>query len=106
MQYPYNKQEYCINSSPGLQELTLSANAGISPNAWTRLFVAVSANSRLRVLNIDYNRIGDYGAGCLAVMLAANKTLETLDLEGTGISDFGGQVMGLVGCVAARMYYW
>ena len=46
----------------------------------------------MRILNLDYNTIGDYGAGCLAVTLASNNNLETLDLEGTGISEFGAQV--------------
>ena len=76
----------------GLVELTLSANPGISTQGWTRFFIGLAASSTLRTLNLDYNTIGDFGAGCLAVTLASNNSLETLDLEGTGITEFGAQV--------------
>lgn len=76
----------------GLHELTLSANPGISTKGWTKFFISMSASCCLKTLNLDYNTIGDYGAGCLAVVLASNNTIEVLDLEGTGISEFGAQV--------------
>ena len=76
----------------GLKELTLSANPAITSKGWSHLFMGIAANSTLKVLNLDYNNISDYGAGCLAVALASNHTLDVLDLEGCGINEFGGQV--------------
>lgn len=81
-----------IDCFPGLKELTLTANNDISAEGWTHLFTAISACSSLRTLNIDYNNIGDYGVGCLAVVLASNHSLQLVDLEGCGITDFGGKV--------------
>ncbi|KAL3050783.1 hypothetical protein OYC64_012747 [Pagothenia borchgrevinki] len=76
----------------GLRELTLSANPGISSRGWARLSVAVSHSSQLRVLNLDYNPLGDQIAGMLAVSVASSRTLEVLDLEGTGLSNQSAQV--------------
>lgn len=50
-------------SSPGLKELTLSANPGITSKGWGRLAIAVAHSSQLRVLNLDYNPLGKLGAG-------------------------------------------
>ena len=77
----------------GLHDLTLSANPGISSQGWAQFFISLAAGCSLRSLHIDYNQIGDYGAGCLAVALATVKTLEMIDLEGCGITDHGGQVL-------------
>ena len=76
----------------GLLELTLSANQNISPQGWTQLAIAIAANSQLHNLYLDYNRIGDYGAGVLSVALAASPTLERIDLEGCGIGEKGGEI--------------
>ncbi|XP_034721694.1 leucine-rich repeat-containing protein 73 [Etheostoma cragini] len=79
-------------SSAGLRELTLSANPGISSSGWARLAVAVAHSSQLRVLNLDYNLLGDQIAGMLAVAVASSRTLEVLDLEGTGLTNQSAQV--------------
>ncbi|XP_053189463.1 leucine-rich repeat-containing protein 73 [Scomber japonicus] len=76
----------------GLRELTLSANPGISSKGWARLTIAVAHSSQLRVLNLDYNPLGDRIAGMLAVAVASSRTLEALDLEGTGLTNQSAQV--------------
>ncbi|XP_035800885.1 leucine-rich repeat-containing protein 73 isoform X2 [Amphiprion ocellaris] len=76
----------------GLRELTLSANPGISSKGWARLSIAVAHSSQLRVLNLDYNQLGDQIAGMLAVAVASSRTLEVLDLEGTGLTNHSAQV--------------
>ncbi|XP_030012061.1 leucine-rich repeat-containing protein 73 [Sphaeramia orbicularis] len=76
----------------GLRELTLSANPGISSKGWARLSIAVAHSSQLRVLNLDYNPLGDQIAGMLAVAVASSRTLEVLDLEGTGLTNQAAQV--------------
>ncbi|XP_070772595.1 leucine-rich repeat-containing protein 73 [Enoplosus armatus] len=76
----------------GLRELTLSANPGISSKGWARLAIAVAHSSQLRVLNLDYNLLGDQIAGMLAVAVASSRTLEVLDLEGTGLTNQSAQV--------------
>uniref|UniRef100_A0A673MV94 Leucine rich repeat containing 73 n=1 Tax=Sinocyclocheilus rhinocerous TaxID=307959 RepID=A0A673MV94_9TELE len=43
----------------GLKELTLSANPAVSTQGWARLAIAVAHSSQLRVLNLDYNPLGD-----------------------------------------------
>ncbi|TNM99377.1 hypothetical protein fugu_012410 [Takifugu bimaculatus] len=75
-----------------LRELTLSANPGISSKGWARLAIAVAHSSQLRVLNLDYNPLGDQIAGMLAVAVASSRTLEVLDLEGTGLTNQSAQV--------------
>lgn len=76
-----------------IQDLTLSANHKITAYGWTQLAMAVAANSKVRGLYLDYNYIGDYGAGILSVAMAANKYIERLDLEGTGITDKGARLL-------------
>ncbi|XP_061601371.1 leucine-rich repeat-containing protein 73 isoform X2 [Cololabis saira] len=76
----------------GLRELTLSANPGISSKGWARLSIAVAHSSQLRVLNLDYNPLGDPIAGMLSVAVASSRTLEVLDLEGTGLTNQSAQV--------------
>ncbi|XP_038072834.1 leucine-rich repeat-containing protein 73-like [Patiria miniata] len=78
---------------PGLKELTLSANPAVTPMGWAYLAVAISSDSCLRVLNVDYNRLGDTGVSMLAVSAASCKTLEVLDLESVGASDQGAKVL-------------
>ncbi|XP_060781542.1 leucine-rich repeat-containing protein 73 isoform X1 [Neoarius graeffei] len=76
----------------GLRELTLSANPAITTKGWARLAIAVAHSSQLRVLNLDYNPLGDQIAGMLAVAVASSRTLEVLDLEGTGLTNQSAQV--------------
>ncbi|MEQ2163713.1 hypothetical protein GOODEAATRI_033134, partial [Goodea atripinnis] len=70
-----------------LRELTLSANPRISSKGWARFAIAVAHSSQLRVLNLDYNPLGDQIAAMLAVAVASSRTLEVLDLEGTGLTN-------------------
>lgn len=49
-------------SPPGLKELTLSANPGVTSKGWGRLAIAVAHSSQLRVLNLDYNPLGKLGS--------------------------------------------
>ncbi|XP_068590606.1 leucine-rich repeat-containing protein 73 isoform X3 [Cebidichthys violaceus] len=82
----------------GLRELTLSANPGISSKGWARLAIAVAHSSQIRVLNLDYNPLGDQTAGMLAVAVASSRTLEVLDLEGTGLTNQSAQVIIISMC--------
>nr|XP_014347924.1 PREDICTED: leucine-rich repeat-containing protein 73 [Latimeria chalumnae] len=77
----------------GLKELTLSANPAVTSKGWARLAIAVAHSSQLRVLNLDYNPLGDHIAGMLAVAVASSRTLEVLDLEGTGLTNQSAQVL-------------
>ncbi|NXE73096.1 LRC73 protein, partial [Cochlearius cochlearius] len=77
----------------GLKELTLSANPGVTSKGWGRLAIAVAHSSQLRVLNLDYNPLGDQVAGMLAVAVASSRTLEVLDLEGTGLTNQSAQTL-------------
>lgn len=47
----------------GLKELTLSANPGITAKGWGRLAIAVAHSSQVRVLNLDYNPLGERSTG-------------------------------------------
>ncbi|XP_041107856.1 leucine-rich repeat-containing protein 73 isoform X1 [Polyodon spathula] len=76
----------------GLKELTLSANPAVTSKGWARLAIAVAHSSQLRVLNLDYNPLGDQIAGMLAVAVASSRTLEVLDLEGTGLTNQSAQI--------------
>ncbi|XP_071995927.1 leucine-rich repeat-containing protein 73 [Engystomops pustulosus] len=80
-------------AKPGLRELTLSANPGISCTGWARLAIAVAHSSQIRTLNLDYNPLGDHIASMLAVCVASSRTLEVLDLEGTGLSNQSAQIL-------------
>lgn len=77
----------------GLIELTLSANTQITDIGWSHMFCAISASSQLRVLNLDYNNIGDYVAGLFSVTMAGNRSLRTVDFEGCGITNKGASVI-------------
>lgn len=80
-------------AKPGLRELTLSANPGISCAGWARLAIALAHSSQIRTLNLDYNPLGDHIASMLAVCVASSRTLEVLDLEGTGLSNQSAQIL-------------
>ncbi|XP_072016809.1 leucine-rich repeat-containing protein 73-like [Amphiura filiformis] len=80
-------------AKPGLKELTLSANPRVTPIGWANLSLAIAAGCTLRILNVDYNRLGDFGATVLAVATAACKSLQVLDLESTGVSENGAKVL-------------
>uniref|UniRef100_A0A8C5RV21 Leucine rich repeat containing 73 n=1 Tax=Laticauda laticaudata TaxID=8630 RepID=A0A8C5RV21_LATLA len=77
----------------GLKELTLSANSGITPKGWGRLAIAVAHSSQVRVLNLEYNPLGDQIAAMLAVSVASSRTLEVLDLEGTGLTNQSAMIL-------------
>uniref|UniRef100_A0A3Q2CR28 Leucine rich repeat containing 73 n=1 Tax=Cyprinodon variegatus TaxID=28743 RepID=A0A3Q2CR28_CYPVA len=81
-----------ICAPTGLRELTLSANPRIGSKGWARFAIAVAHSSQLRVLNLDYNPLGDQIAAMLAVAVASSRTLEVLDLEGTGLTNQSAQV--------------
>ncbi|XP_067841331.1 leucine-rich repeat-containing protein 73 [Heptranchias perlo] len=76
----------------GLKELTLSANPAITVKGWAHLAIAVAHSSQLRVLNLDYNPLGDHIAGMLAVAVASSRSLEVVDLEGTGLTNHSAQI--------------
>lgn len=77
----------------GLKELTLSANPAVTAKGWARLAIAVAHSSQMRVLNLDYNPLGDHIAGMLTVAVASSRTLEVLDLEGTGLTNTSAQIL-------------
>nr|XP_033794952.1 leucine-rich repeat-containing protein 73 isoform X2 [Geotrypetes seraphini] len=77
----------------GLKELTLSANPAVTSKGWARLAIAVAHSSQLRVLNLDYNPLGDHIAGMLAVAVSSSRTLEVLDLEGTGLTNQSAEIL-------------
>ncbi|XP_064622004.1 leucine-rich repeat-containing protein 73-like [Lineus longissimus] len=77
----------------GLKELSLSGNPSITSRGWAKLFIAMSASSSMKAMYLDYNSLGNYGAGCLAVALASCKTVEIVDLECTGITEHGAQII-------------
>jgi Ran GTPase-activating protein (RanGAP) involved in mRNA processing and transport len=76
----------------GLKELSLSGNPAVTSRGWAKLFIAIAASSSIKALYLDYNMLGNYGAGCLAVALASCKSVEIVDLEFTGITEHGAQV--------------
>ena len=76
-----------------LIELTLTGNRNVTDAGWAQLAMAVASGINLRKLYLDYNNLGDFGAGLFSVALSATKGLDILDLEGTGISDVGGDML-------------
>ena len=79
-------------SLPGLQDLTLSANPGVTVDGWVQLFISIAAGSCLKTLYLDYNHIGDTGAACLGVVLCGKGQLSVIDLETTNITNEGAKV--------------
>ena len=80
-------------SKAGIMELTLTGNQGISQAGWAQLAMAIANGSPLASLFLDYNNIGDFGAGAFAVALAASKTMKVVDFEGCGITDVGAELL-------------
>ena len=78
---------------PGLLELTLTGNREVTQVGWTQLAMSIANGCSLRSLFLDYNNIGDFGAGVFAVALAASKTLHVVDFEGCGITDAGAELL-------------
>ena len=91
-------QQLCILLPPEeektcLHTLTLTGNKNITQMGWSYLSIAIAASSQLQNLYIDYNKIGNYGAGVLAVAIAASRTLEKLDLECCDITESGAELL-------------
>ena len=91
-------QQICILLPPDegkmcLNTLTLTGNKNITQMGWTYLAIAIAASSKLQNLYLDYNKIGNHGAGVLAVALASSTMLEKVDLEGCGITDPGAELL-------------
>ena len=84
---PPDENKVCLNT------LTLTGNRNVTQKGWTYLATAIAASSRLRNLHLDYNKIGDYGAGVLAVALASSLTMEKVDLEGCRITESGAELL-------------
>ena len=63
--------------SLGLEELTVSANRSITNAGWTELFFAISFNSRLRRLTLDYNVLDETMIAMLSMIVASRYPLET-----------------------------
>ncbi|XP_067939017.1 leucine-rich repeat-containing protein 73-like [Watersipora subatra] len=78
---------------PGLQELVLSGNPRITPRAWEKFSVAVSACSTLRSLYIDFNGIGETAGKMLVVCAAGHKSLNVLDMEACDLSESVGRLL-------------
>lgn len=76
----------------GLQELVLSGNPRISPRAWEKFSVAISAASSLRSLYIDFNNIGETAGKMLVVSAAGHKSLRVLDMEACELTENVGRV--------------
>ena len=83
-----------------LLELTLTGNRLVSQTGWAQLAMALSNGSRLQRLFLDYNSVGDFGAGLFSVALASSRHLQCLDLEGCGITDAGADLL----CDALETY--
>lgn len=91
-------QQICILLPPDegniyLNTLSLTGNKNVTQIGWTYLAIAIAASSKLKNLYLDYNKIGDYGAGVLAVALASSSTIEKVDLEGCGITESGAELL-------------
>ena len=91
-------QQICMLLPPDenrtcLSTLTLTGNKNITQMGWSYLAIAIAASSKLRYLYLDYNKIGNYGAGLLAVALASSQTIEKVDVEGCGITDTGAELL-------------
>ena len=88
------------NNKQNLLELTLTGNRNVSQTGWAQLCMSLAHGTDLQKLFLDYNLIGDFGAGMFSVALASMKNLKTVDLEGTGISDTGADLL----CDAIESY--
>lgn len=91
-------QQICILLPPEegktcLHTLTLTGNKNITQMGWSYLAIAIAASSRLHNLYLDYNKIGNYGAGVFAVAMAASTTLKKVDFEGCGITESGAELL-------------
>ena len=83
-----------------LQEVTLTGNRNITQSGWAQLAMALAHYTHVTKLYLDYNNIGDFGAGLLAVSLSSCKSLKYIDLEGCGITDAGAELL----CDAIESY--
>ncbi|XP_002164479.1 leucine-rich repeat-containing protein 73 isoform X1 [Hydra vulgaris] len=76
-----------------LLELTLTGNRRVTQIGWASLAMAIAHGSRLQKLYLDYNDIGDFGAGLFAVALSSSPYLKYIDFEGCEISDAGAEML-------------
>jgi hypothetical protein len=75
-----------IAQHPSLEFLSLASNDNITENGWSVFFAALSGNTGLRHLNLDFCAIGDNGAAALAAMLKKNGTAKELILSNNQIT--------------------
>lgn len=88
------------SNKANIEELTLTGNREVTQSGWAQLAMTLAHSTQLKKLFLDYNKIGDFGAGLFSVALSSVKTLELLDLEGTGITDAGAELL----CDALESY--
>ena len=62
--------------------------------------MALAHFTNLTKLYLDYNSIGDFGAGLFAVSLSSCKSLKYIDFEGCSITDAGAELL----CDAIESY--
>ena len=84
---PPDENKMCLTT------LTLTGNKNITQMGWSYLAIAIAASSQLKCVYLDYNKIGNHGAGLLAVALASSPTIEKVDLEACGITDMGAELL-------------
>ena len=60
---------------------------------WASLAMAIAHGSHLQKLYLDYNDIGDFGAGLFAVALSSSTYLKYIDFESCEISDVGAEML-------------
>jgi len=73
-----------------LQELNLAWNQTITIKGWKTVATLLEmSDTKLEILRIHCNMIGDEGALVFANALVSNSTLKTLDLDGNGITSEG-----------------
>lgn len=76
----------------GLQELVVSGNPRITPRAWEKFSVALSAGSTLRSLYLDFNNVGETAGKMLVVCAAGHRSLNVLDMEACELTESVGRV--------------
>jgi hypothetical protein len=78
-----------LRSNSVLTELNLGNNKDIGPQGAQALAEILCVSTALKTLILYWCKVGDEGAGHLAVALRRNRTLEELGLGGNGITHVG-----------------